>query len=617
MLDPERFFKEIYPFDQLPDEEILRLSSNLLVRYYSKGEVIFKEGESPLEFLYVIRKGAVVLKKDGIVIDYLHEGDSFGYVSLLGNIPSSSSATAVEDTILFMIPKGVFERLTKNYEDFRNFYTNKLINRLRKEKNAINVGFEKLTNLPIRKIKLSSPLLVDGEEKLSEVILKMIGADLTFALVRDGNATGIITERDIIRKVVASGHDLKKVKAKEVASFPVIEIDVDAFLFDALLLMAKHNIRRLVVKDKGKIVGVLEDKDMIAYESKNLLFLVKDIGKAKGVEDLTYVYSLVSQVAVEYISQGADPELVGRYISEINDKIMQKTVLLTIKDMGIEPPTAFNILVLGSEGRKEQSLKTDQDNAIIYEDKPMLDIKVSEYFEDFSEKYVRNLLNIGFPPCPGNVMLSNPLWRKSVEGWMKQIDTWIENPKGEHTLNVSIFFDFRGVFGSHSLVERLWEHVFKKVSENMVFLSFLAGQAVRFKVPLGFFRGFVVERSGLHKGEFDIKAGGILPIVQGVRVLALEHRIRSTNTFDRIRELSSAGVFSERFAKDLEDAYRFLMGLRLKFQAEDLHRSKEPTNYINPQALSRAERSVLKDVFGIVEEFQDILRHRYQLRYFM
>ncbi|WP_340690872.1 putative nucleotidyltransferase substrate binding domain-containing protein [Hydrogenobacter thermophilus] len=617
MLDPERFLKETYPFDRLPEEEIKRISSNLLVRYYSKGETIFTEGSPPLEFLYVIRKGAVVLKRDRQNVDYLHEGDSFGYISLLGNTTSSSTAVATEDTILFMIPKPIFLRLVKDYEDLRNFYTNKLVNRIRKEKTTIRIGFERLANLPVGKIKLSPPLFVEGEESLSEVILKMVREGLTFAFVRDGDAVGIITERDIIRKVLAEGHDPKQRKAKDIASFPLIEIDADALLFDALLLMAKHNIRRLAVRDRGKIVGVLEDRDIISYESKNLLFLIKDIGRAKSIEDLAYIYSLVFQVAVEYITEGADPELVGRYISEINDKIMQRVVFLTIKEMGAEPPTAFGILVLGSEGRKEQSLKTDQDNALIYEDRPMLDISAKKYFEEFSDRYIKNLLKIGFPPCPGGVMLSNPVWRKSLEEWIKQVDMWIENPKGQHTLNVSIFFDFRGVFGSQSLVEELREHVLKKVSDNPVFLAFLASQAARFRVPLGFFRGFVVEKSGEHKGEFDIKAGGVLPIVQGVRVLALEHKIRLTNTFERIRELSSEGVISERFSRDLEDAYKFLMGLRLRFQAQEIIKGKEPTNYINPQALSRAERSVLKDVFGIVEELQNLLRHRYQLRYFM
>jgi CBS domain-containing protein len=617
MLDPERFFKETYPFDRLSEEDIKRLSSNILVRYFSKGETVFEEGSSPLEFLYVIRKGAVVLKKDNAVVDYLQEGDSFDYLSLLENVPPSSKAVAMEDTILFMVHKRIFLRFLNDYEDLRNFYTKKLIERVRKEKPQVSIGFDRWINLPIKHLKLSPPLFVDGQEWVSQVILKMVEEDLSFSLVCDGNVIGIITERDIIKRVFAKGLDPRHTKAKDIASFPLIYIHKDAFLFDALLLMAKHNIRRLGVKDKDKIVGVLEDKDIISHESQNLLFLAKDISRAKNTQEIAYAYSLMSKAVIEYTKQGTDPELISRYISELSDRIMQRLIFLTIKEIGIEPPTTFSLLVLGSEGRKEQNLKTDQDNALVYEDVPMLDISVDDYFKEFSERYATNLLKVGFPPCPGKVMLSNPLWRRSLKGWIAQIDRWIENPKGEHTINLSIFLDLRTVFGSEWLEQELRDYIFKKVSHNNVFLSFLASQALRFKTPLGFFRDFVVERTGIHKGEFDIKAGGIFPLVHGVRVLALEHKISSTNTFERLKDLSSAGVISESFAKDLADAYKFLIAIRLRFQADELSKGREPTNYINPRALSRAEKTVLKDVFRIVEEFQSFLNSKYKLSYFV
>ncbi|MGB9873459.1 MAG: putative nucleotidyltransferase substrate binding domain-containing protein [Hydrogenobacter sp.] len=617
MLDPERFFKETYPFDRLSEEDIKRLSSNIMVRYYSKGETIFEEGSPSLEFLYVIRKGAVVLKKGNVVVDYLHEGDSFDYLSILEDAPPFSKAVAIEDTILFMIHKRMFLRLLKDYEELRNFYTKKLIDRVQKEKPQVSIGFDRWINMPIRHLRFSPPLFVDGQEPLSQVILKMVEEDVSFSLVCDEGVIGIITERDIIKKALAKGLDPKNLKAKDVASFPLICVSIDAFLSDALLLMTKHNIRRLGVKEKDTIVGVLEDKDIISYQTQNVLFIVKDISKAKNIEEIAYMYSLTLNAVVQQVKQGIDPELIGKYISEVNDRIMQRVFFLTIKEMGMEPPSAFSVLVLGSEGRREQSLKTDQDNAMIYEDMPMLDLSVDEYFRDFSERYIKNLLRVGFPPCPGHIMLSNPLWRKNLKDWFKQIDEWVENPTQENALRMSVFLDLRSVFGSEWLAKTVRDYIFRKASENKVFLSFLASQALRFKVPLGFFRDFVVEKTGSHKGEFDIKAGGIFPLLHGVRVLALEHKVSSTNTFERLKDLSSAGVISESFSKDLADAYRFLLAIRLKFQADALLENREPTNYINPRALSRAERTVLKDVFRIVEEFQSFLSSKYKLSYFV
>jgi len=273
-------------------------------------------------------------------------------------------------------------------------------------------------------------------------------------------------------------------------------------------------------------------------------------------------------------------------------------------------------MVLGSEGRREQSLRTDQDNALIYQDYPLLDFDPKKYFERFSKVYIDTLLEIGFPPCPGNVMISNPFWRRSAKEWRSAVKDWIEKPKEENILNVAIFFDFRNVFGDQSLTEDLWSFILQTLKENPGFLPFLAVDAVRFKPPIGFFGDFVVEKTGEHKGEIEIKKGGIFPITQGIRALALEMGIGKRNTFERIEELKRLGVFSEEYAKDLKEAYRFLLSLRFKFQAQKIKEGKEPDNYINPNRLSRAEKNTLKDVFKIIKEFQDFLYERYNLRFF-
>ncbi len=617
MLDAERFLKDTPPFNLLPNKEITRIAHNLTVKLYSKGEVIFPQGGAPLDFLYIVRKGAVVLQRDGQVIEYLHDGELFGYVSLLSSNPPTSTAIAQEDSVLFLLPKKVFEGLTKNYPDFEHFFTKALASRIQKSiVGRKDTSIDRFSSVSVSQLILRGPLAVDADLKISDVIKTMVAKDYTYALVKIDDHYGILTERDILKKVLAKGLSTDEVKAKDIATHPVISVSPQDFLIDAMLLMAKHGIRKIAVFEGNKPLGVLEDKDIIAFESKNLVFMIKEIDKARTTEELSYIYKLVSESALEMVLNGADPERVGRYISELNDRFMKRAVYLTIQRIGQEPVVPFSIMVLGSEGRMEQSLKTDQDNALIYEDIPMLDVDHGEYFKTFSEEYIRVLLEIGFPPCPGNVMVSNPYWRRSSEGWKKEIASWIEKPKPENILSIAIFFDFRNVFGSSALVESLRDYVFDYIKKSKMFIPYLAAEAVKFKPPLGFFGGFVVEKSGEHKGEFDIKKGGVFPITQGVRALALEYGIKKTNTFDRIRELEGLGVLTKDYSKDLQESYRFLSGLRMRFQAMQIKEGKEPSNYVNPEKLSRTEKSLLKDVFKVVEKFQDLLFDKYNLRYF-
>ncbi|HAV40501.1 MAG TPA: cyclic nucleotide-binding protein [Aquificaceae bacterium] len=616
MLDAERFLSEIEPFNYLDKKEIQSIAHNLLVEYYKKGEIIFKEGASPLDFLYILRSGSLVLEREGEVIEYIHEGECFGYISLMTSSPPSSTAKAIEDSVVFLLNKKIFNKLISTNESFREYFARKLAKRMQNVASKGLSSVERHMEVSLEDINLRPLLVMEGSSTVEEAIKEMVSKDSTYVLIKLPEGMGIITERDVLRKVLAKGLRPEEVKLKDVASFPVVWIESKSTLYDAMVLMARHGIRKLLVKKNGDPVGVLEDRDLIAYESKNAVLLIKEIDKAKTVEDLKYLYGLVKEQTLDLVFQGTDPERLGEYISEINDRFMKRTVYVAMNRLGEEPLVPFSIMVLGSEGRREQSLRTDQDNALIYQDYPLLDFDPKKYFERFSKVYIDTLLEIGFPPCPGNVMISNPFWRRSAKEWQSAVKDWIEKPKEENILNVAIFFDFRNVFGDQSLTEDLWSFILQTLKENPGFLPFLAVDAVRFKPPIGFFGDFVVEKTGEHKGEIEIKKGGIFPITQGIRALALEMGIGKRNTFERIEELKRLGVFSEEHAKDLKEAYRFLLSLRFKFQAQKIKEGKEPDNYINPNRLSRAEKNTLKDVFKIIKEFQEFLYEMYNLRFF-
>lgn len=605
--------RQIYPFNTLPSEEIEDIVSKAELKVYKKNEILFKEGSEPLKFLYIILEGEVFLEKNSQLIAHLKGGDIFGYVSLVSEMPPVSTAIIVEEnTKILQIEKEKFLDLLTKYQSFSRYFTKELAKRIhRTPRLRSSFQIERLLDVRIKDIKIKEPILIRGDANITDTAKTMAENDSTFCLVQRDGDIGIITERDIIKKVLAKEINPSEIKAQDVATFPVIAMDASEPLFNAMLTMAKHKIRKLVIKNAGAIWGILDDRVVISHESKNIVFLIKEIERAKTIEELSYFYSLVNESVVEGVMSGLDPEYVGKYIAELNDHFMSRVAQLVEEELG-KPSFRYAIIVIGSEGRREQSLKTDQDNALVFEGNK----ESKDYFEKFSEKYIKYLLDIGFPPCQGNVMLNNAYWRRTKEEWFKEISRWMENPKPENVLNISIFFDFRNVYGDEELIDELWHYIFTKIKTSKHFLPFLASEAIKFRVPIGFLGNFKTEKEGKHKGEIDIKKYGIFPITQGIRVLSLHNEIRNTNTFERIRKLKEMSIFTSDFARDMEEGYRFLMALRLREQAKEIRNGVLPDNYINPKELARTEKEILKNIFRKIEEFQKLLFDKYNLRYF-
>jgi CBS domain-containing protein len=442
------FLKEHYPFSELPESSLEALSHYITIKYLPEGEVVFKEGDPPLEHLYLIRKGLISLKVGDREIDSLHEGDCFGYTSLLSKESPTTSAIVEEEAILYLIPKEVFLNLVRKYESFESFFTKSLAEKLSSTASMLrlsqrNYSLESFFTLKVKELRIRRIPTLPPEASVLEAAKLFRDKNLSCVFVGRQTPEGIITERDIIKKVVAPSREPSRTTLQDIASFPIISVDAEDFVFEALLSMASNNVRRVGVKEKDKLIGVLEDRDIIAYESKNLIVIIKEIEKAQSLEELRYLYSISQDTVYQLFQSGVGVERIGRLISEINDKIMARAVFLTIREVGQEPPLNFSILVLGSEGRREQTLKTDQDNALIYDDSlPMLDIEPKDYFSKFANTYTEILLSIGFPPCPGKVMVNNPQWRKGASEWKNTLREWISKPEPENTLRLGMFFDF-------------------------------------------------------------------------------------------------------------------------------------------------------------------------------
>ncbi|NPA33086.1 MAG: cyclic nucleotide-binding/CBS domain-containing protein, partial [Aquificae bacterium] len=503
--------------------------------------------------------------------------------------------------------KEIFLKLTEKYPEFADYFSESLAKRISSARSrSQQPTLEKLLTLQVKNLKVRKvPRVLPGESVLNAV-KKMSAEGASCALV-EGNPAGIITERDVLRKVVAEEKDPKLVKVEQIMSSPVVSVSKEDFLFDVLLLMAKHNIRRVGVKEGERIIGVIEDRDIIALESQSLLVLIKEIQKAKDTQELSYLYSLVSELVKNLFSEGVKPYIISRLISELSDKFVKRAVELAIKELGLEPLVSFSVLALGSEGRREQTLKTDQDNALIYDDTyPVLDVDLKDYFRKFGKKVSEILLKVGFPPCPSGVMVENPEWNKGKSEWFKTLEEWFRKPEPKNTLKAGIFLDFRNAFGDASLEGELREFVFELAQRHELFIAYMLRDAVRFRPPLGLFGRLKTEDEGV-----DVKKGGIFPITHGVRSLAVRFRVPQTGTLERIEALTRKGILDKEMGENLREAFNYLQHVRLKSQIEKLSRGEEPDNYVKPENLTKLERDLLKDAFRVVEEFQSFIERRF------
>ena len=429
---------------------------------------------------------------------------------------------------------------------------------------------------------------------------------------RNDLPSGIVTDRDLREKVVAKGRSVQE-PVKNIMSTTLIRVDDRDYCFEVVLKMLKYNIHHILVIRDGKLSGVVTNHDLMMLQGTSPLSLTKDIESQQTIEGLIPVSKKINNIVGLLLKEGAKANNITKVITEINDRLMRKVVEFAERKLG-KPPLAYSWLVFGSEGRKEQTFKTDQDNAIIYAD-PETDAGAEAargYFTAFAE-YVRDgLFQCGFPPCPANYMAANPQWRQPLKTWKKYFSTWIATPTPDAVLNSVTFFDFRSMAGDMTLAEQLRDYLNAQLRDQKVFLGYLANMAIRNTPPIGFFKSFVVEKGGEHKDELNLKVKGIAPLVDIMRLFALEKGIRETSTLERIETLRSKHTIVEEYADDLEQAFEFITLLRIHHQYAQISSGQEPDNFINPNKLSNLEKRSIKEAFQLISTVQDMIIERYK-----
>lgn len=448
--------------------------------------------------------------------------------------------------------------------------------------------------------------------KLSAEVMRDKGISSLIVCDTQGKPVGIMTDRDLRSKVVAGGLNPETVKVEEVMTAPVISVHEEDTLFEVLYRMSHHRIHRVgVVDDQNSLVGLINESDIIRLQNRSPQRLLRAIDEALSVADLKKIHQESEQLVVFLSRSGVRTRELVKLISLLNDQIADKLIALLKDSQFPEMGKVSTFLVLGSEGRQEQTLKTDQDNAIIISDEATPE-EVEE-IEVFSQVLIDSLIEIGVPECPGGIMAKNAFWRRKLGDWKDAVDSWIASPSGENILNFSMFSDMRSLCGDCRLVEGLRAHIIQRAEENTIFLARMAANVCRFPPPIGMFGRIKTEKTGDQAGMIDLKKAGIFALTEGIKTLALNVGVLEGSTHEKIGVLMKKGVLSQAQADDIEASFNLLTFLRLRGQVNSASAGREITNHIYPGSLDRVEKGRLRLALDVVHSFQGMLNQYFQL----
>lgn len=451
------------------------------------------------------------------------------------------------------------------------------------------------------------------EDPVFQVAAEMRRLSISSMVVCDDkHPVGIVTDRDLRNKVVAEGLDPRILMAADIMNTPLITVNEDDYIFEALYQISRNNIHRVCVIDNDKrLTGILTDSDILRLQTHSPQKLVRDIEEAQTFNELKELHKQIQALVLHLVGTGVATRDLVTMIAHLNDQLLMRLITLLRARQFADLTDRFALIVLGSEGRREQTLTTDQDNAIIYADN--LDGEEIRRIEAFSQVLIDSLIEIGVPPCPGGIMAKNAIWRRSLSEWKEILRRWLSSPTPEHILTGSMFFDLRTIYGDEGFEREIKDLLAGYFAREKAFLVHSTANAVGFRTPLGLFGRIKTERDDPHRGQFDIKKAGIFTITEGIKALALESGIMDGGTRERLQSLVEAGVVRQSFGDDLEASYNFLVFLRLRCQVESIRNGRKPDNYITLARLNHMEQGRLKLAFEEVNEFQEFLSAHFRL----
>jgi CBS domain-containing protein len=595
-LDPVTFVRGTAPFDALPPAAFQEAARALEIVFFPAGTRLLQRGGTPSEHLYVIRKGAVRLERDGQTLQVLEEGEIFGFTSLISG-KATLDVMVEEDLLAYRLPKQQFEALLA-HAPFAGHFASGLAERLKNSLERSQVAsFQPDLAVPVSSLLRGPVVRVPSTASVGEAARVMAERSVSSVIV-DSSPPGIVTDRDFRRRVLAAGRG-PETPLLQVYSAPLKTVPADTPVYEAWQILLDAGVHHLPVVRGPEIVGVLSSTDLLKCTAAGPVAVMKRVERLGGRDALPGYGTKVTEMASALFAGGLEPIVIGGFVARLNDTLLARILRWAEAELG-PPPSPYAWLVFGSEGRMEQTLLTDQDNALAWEeDSPA----ARDYFQRLAERVNADLQAAGFPRCPGGYMATR--WQGPLSEWKERFATWLDRPTPQALLEASIFFDFRPAHGQLAVASL--REIVARARGARVFLSAMAKSALTFHPP-----GGLVLRLRGDSSRVDLKLKGISPIVFLARVYGLEAGAGSANTLERLRSAVAAGLIQQDTCETLSEAYRFLLRLRLREQLRMISEGKPPVNVVSIADLPSIERSRLRDAFRAIEVWQERAAYHYR-----
>ncbi|MCB5161103.1 DUF294 nucleotidyltransferase-like domain-containing protein [Marinomonas algarum] len=625
----QHFMAMTPPFSSLSSVEQKQVLKGVSMEYIRQGEALSLIDDRAT--LYLIRRGACEIRNpQGGLVDQIADGECFGVSSVLAHNPDGLQVVAMEDSLVYRFNKTHFTEMLEQNEAFGLFFEYTRHHRQRKlslsqkasplkEPDPKEPSQDNPTQLdPTSYSSLSTPIthlmsrsLVTAAQgdTVQKVAAQMTQARVSSVLLLDEQGlSGIVTDRDLRSRVLALGGTANMTIGEIMTAHPVC-LSADTLMIQAQLVMSEHNIHHLpVVDDNNTPIGIVTVTDLLRQQELSPLLLINQIQRQKSLEDLVEVCQQWPAFTMKLVTTEMKPTDVGKVLATVSDQITRKLIALALEQYGCAP-MAFQFLVFGSQARKDQSLGSDQDNGLMLEREP--NEVESAYFATLCDYICQGLAACGIRLCPGNIMASNPQWRLTKTRWQQTFNQWVKSSTPNALLHASIFFDIRCVYGDPSPVNDVITSLQDDIAKNSLFLATLTRNALSSKPPLGFFRHFLLESSGEHKHQLDLKHQGLALVNDLARLYGLSCQHYQVGTLARLEQAVREKHLSEDIARNLMDAWSALNSLRFDAQSRCWQAKGEASAYLDPSSLSPLERKHLKVTFSMIREAQEVAQQHF------
>ncbi len=607
------FISAIPPFDNLPKKIVELLSKKMTIRYVRRGANM-PANDFNRDRLYLLRKGALSLYSNhNKLLGKLGEGDICTAFCLVDE-KDKFLIYVEEDTLLYTIKCESMNNILDNYPDQLSYFHKTASQRLKhtlakmQEKSALTGS--SLMQTPVGDVLQKNVITAKKKISIRNAALLMADKDIScLVIVNQNKVVGMLTDRDITRRCIAKSVPVDETVEK-VMNSDVISVPSSTFVFDAMMIMIRKQIKYLPVIDNHLLCGIISVTDFLRFEGRNSVYLTNAIHKAETIDTLEEQSKSIPNLQLQLASVGTTPDHVGKIITTISSAITKRLIELAEIEIG-PAPVPYAWVAAGSHARREQSSYSDQDNALVISNK--MTKKDDLWFARLAKYVCDGLARCGYVYCPGNVMATNPKWRQPVKKWNKYFSNWITTPSPKALMYSSIFFDLRTITGDERLLKTIRKKMLQKTPKNELFLAHLTANALKLQPPLGFFRDFVLVQDGKHNDTLDLKHNGLAPIVDLARIYTLAEGVDAVNTIERLQQVRGSKSLSVEGAANLLDAFEFISSLKIKHQVNKIRSGLEVDNFMSPAEISKLERAHLKDAFKVILTMQSYLEMRYKI----